>query len=217
MAKEKTTGWRGSRDMWLAAAKAALVDTGVGSVKIQPLATQLKISRTSFYWHFKDREALLDALLDDWETQNTGAFRTACAAYSETITEAVLSLIGMFLDGAPFDPRLDFAIRGWAHRSDAVTRRVIAADEARLDAIRAMFRRFDYPQDSADVRARTVYLTQMGYISLQVSEDLATRLARIESYVEIFSGHRPAALEMARFVAQRQLCQATRAYRDPPG
>ncbi|MGI3171157.1 TetR/AcrR family transcriptional regulator [Pseudooceanicola sp. C21-150M6] len=189
--------------MWLNAAKSALIDTGVDAVKIQPLAARLTISRTSFYWFFKDRDALLDALLDDWEAQNSGTFHAACDAYAETVTEALLTLIGIFLDGAPFDPRLEFAIRGWAHQSPDVAQRVIAADEARLSAIRSVFRRFGYSGDSADVRARTVYLTQMGYISLQVSEDLETRMTRIEEYVEIFTGHRPDARDMARFRAQR--------------
>ena len=62
---EKASGWRGSREVWLAAAKQALLDTGLDAVKIQPLASRLNIARTSFYWFFKDRTALLDALLED--------------------------------------------------------------------------------------------------------------------------------------------------------
>ena len=40
----------------------------------------------------------------------------------------------------------------------------------------------------ADVRARTVYLVQIGYITMQVKEDLATRMKRIPHYVEVFTG-----------------------------
>ena len=76
----------------------------------------------------------------------------------------------VFHDEAVFEPRLDFAVRGWAHRSEAVTARVNAADERRLAAIRAMFERFGYAGDEADVRARTVYLVQIGYIAMQVQE-----------------------------------------------
>jgi len=81
------------------------------------------------------------------------------------VTEAVLNLIGIFLDDGPFEPRLDLAVRGWAHRSEEVAIRVNSADEVRLAAIRAMFRRFGYPAGAADVRARTVYLVPLGYIS----------------------------------------------------
>jgi AcrR family transcriptional regulator len=198
---EKASGWRGSREVWLAAAKQALLETGLDAVKIQPLANRLSISRTSFYWFFRDRTALLDALLEDWEAKNTGAFVEACAAYAETITEGILNLITVFHDEAVFEPRLDLAVRGWAHRSEAVTARVNAADERRLAAIREMFERFGYASDDADVRARTVYLVQIGYIAMQVRESAETRMSRVPRYVEIFSGRLPTASEMARFRA----------------
>ncbi|MGD8430475.1 MAG: TetR/AcrR family transcriptional regulator [Ectothiorhodospiraceae bacterium] len=199
---EKTSGWRGSREVWLQAAKQALIDTGLDAVKIQLLANRLNISRTSFYWFFKDRNALLDALLEEWEAKNTSAFVDVSEAYAETVSEAVLNLVGVFFDEDVFEPRLDFAVRGWAHQSEAVMARVNAADERRLAAIRSLFERFGKPRDEADVRARTVYLTQIGYISMQVREPLQTRMSRVARYVEIFSGRAPTARELARFHAR---------------
>lgn len=201
-AAEKTSGWRGSREVWLEAAKQALLKDGLDAVKIQPLASRLNIARTSFYWFFKDRNALLDALLEEWEAKNTSAFVDACAAYAETITEAVLNLIVVFHDEALFEPRLDFAVRGWAHHSGAVMARVNVADERRLAAIHGMFERFGFASEDADVRARTVYLVQIGYISMQVQESVATRMARVSRYVEIYSGRAPTQREMARFHAR---------------
>ena len=199
---DKSSGWRGSREVWLAAAKQAFLETGLDAVKIQPLATRLNISRTSFYWFFKDRNALLDALLEEWDAKNTGAFVDATGAYAETIAEAVLNLIVVFHDEDLFEPQLDFAVRGWAHQSDDVMARVNAADERRLDAIREMFERFGFPPEDADVRARTVYLVQIGYISMQVREEMTERLARIPDYVVTFTGRRATASEMARFSAR---------------
>lgn len=199
---DKTSGWRGSRDVWLDAARQTLVLSGVDAVKIQPLASALNLSRTSFYWFFKDRQALLDALLAEWETKNTGAFSDACGAYAQTIAEAILNLIVVFNDDALFEPQLDFAIRGWAHQSAPVAARVHAADDTRLTAIRAMFERFGYAVDESDVRARTVYLTQIGYISMQITEDVASRMARVPGYVQTFCGQTPTPDELARFHAR---------------
>ncbi|MCE0505883.1 TetR/AcrR family transcriptional regulator [Roseivivax sp. GX 12232] len=199
---EKASGWRGSRALWLEAAKLALIEGGLAAVKIQPLAARLELSRTSFYWFFKDRRALLDALLEDWDAKNTGAFRAACAGYAETIAEAVLNLIVVFHDEALFEPRLDFAVRGWAHQSDAVTARVNAADEARLAAIREMFERFSFAPEDADVRARTVYLVQIGYIAMQVEEDRALRMGRVPAYVRTYCGVDATPGELARFHAR---------------
>ena len=87
--EEKTTGWRGSRELWLDAACDALLEGGVDAVKIQPLAARLALSRTSFYWFFRDRTELLDALLERWDARNTASLVAGCEAYAETLTEAV--------------------------------------------------------------------------------------------------------------------------------
>lgn len=208
-AEDKTSGWRGSRDVWLTAARQALISSGVDAVKIQPLASRLQISRTSFYWFFKDRKALLTALLEDWEAKNTGAFVEACGAYAETIQEATLNLIVMYYDDSRFEPKLDFAIRGWAHHSEDVAARIHAADETRLEAIRAMFARFGFDAEEADVRARAIYLTQIGYISMQVEETLEVRLRRAPGYVKTFCGAAPTDSELARFHARAHAVAGT--------
>ncbi|MCR9274837.1 MULTISPECIES: TetR/AcrR family transcriptional regulator [Mameliella] len=199
---EKPKGWRGSRELWLDAAREAFIASGIDAVKIQPLASRLGLSRTSFYWFFDDREALLQALLDDWEEINTRCLVQATEGFAETITEAVLSVIGVFLPGGGFEPRLDLAVRGWAHQSDAIAAKVNSTDELRLSAIRAMFERFGFDPDEADVRARTMYLVQIGYISMQVQEDVGLRLARIPNYVKTFTGQAPDARDLARFEAR---------------
>ncbi|TNF17408.1 MAG: TetR/AcrR family transcriptional regulator [Rhodobacteraceae bacterium] len=199
---DRDSGWRGSRGVWLDAAQAAFIDSGLDAVKILPLAEGLGLSRTSFYWFFKDRAALLDALLERWEAMNTGSLVAAAEAYAETVTEATLNVTAVFLDPARFEPRFDLAVRGWAHRADAVAARVNTADETRLAAIRAMFARYGYDPAEADVRARTVYLVQIGYISMQVQETLALRMTRIPAYVQTFTGWLPTEAEMRRFQAQ---------------
>jgi hypothetical protein len=65
-----------------------------------------------------------------------------------------------------------------------------------------MFERFGYPAGESDVRARTMYLVQIGYISMQVQEDLDLRLKRIPNYVKTFTGHAPTQSELDRFHAQ---------------
>lgn len=199
---ERLTGWRGSREGWLAAAEAAFLDSGIDAVKIQPLAASLDLSRTSFYWFFKDRAALLDALFQRWEDSNGAALLAACDEYADTIAEAMLNIIAVFLDENRFKPRFDFAIRGWAHQSDPIMARVAEADDQRLSAIRGVFRRFGFDPAEADVRARTVYLVQMGYIALQVQEDLPTRLQRVPDYVTTFAGNPARPTELARFRAR---------------
>ncbi|WOI57637.1 TetR/AcrR family transcriptional regulator [Palleronia sp. LCG004] len=198
----KSAGWRGSREVWLDAARAAFLESGLDAVKIQTLAARLDLSRTSFYWFFKDRNAILDALFDDWQARNTETLVAACDAYADTIAEGVLNVLSVFVDDDGFEPRYELAIRGWAHRSDAIMARVAEADARRLAALARLFERFDVPPDEADVRARTVYLAQIGYISMQVRESVPTRIARFPAYVKTFAGVTPSARELARFHAR---------------
>lgn len=195
-------GWRGSPELWLEAAYEALLSSGVDAVRILPLARKLGLSRTSFYWFFKDRDALLAALLSRWRDKNTGSIVRQAQAYAESIAEAMLNVFDCWLDESLFDAQFEFAVRSWALQSDDILAEVRRADQLRLDALRALFERFGHDALSADVRARTTYLVQIGYISMQTQEKIAERMARIPHYVEIFTGEPPQQRELDRFHAR---------------
>ncbi len=195
-------GWRGSAELWLDAAYEALVSGGVEAVKVAPLAEKLRMSRTSFYWHFADREALLAGLIARWQGRNTGNLIARCEAKAATITEAMLNLCDCWIDPALFDSRLEFAIRTWALNDPALARTLAEADAARIAAIGQVFKQFGYAPDEADVRAHAVYLTQVGYITLRTSESIGRRIERIPPYTLTFSGHAPTTAEVAAFRAR---------------
>jgi AcrR family transcriptional regulator len=56
---------------WTKAALVAIADKGVGNVSIERLARELGATKGSFYWHFKDRPALIAAALERWERDYT--------------------------------------------------------------------------------------------------------------------------------------------------
>ncbi len=190
--------------MWLDAAYEVLVESGVDAIRIVPLAKRLDVSRTSFYWFFKDREALLGALLERWRAGNTHNLIKQCEAYAESITEAIFNVFDCWLDAALFDSGFEFAIRSWAQQSTRVAAAIRAADTPRIQALTDMFVRFNFEPHAADVRARTIYLTQIGYISMRTKEDMTTRMDRIPDYVEIFTGQPAQRREIERFHARHQ-------------
>lgn len=208
--KAAEAGLRGSAEGWLDAAYALLVESGVDSVRIAQLSERMNLARTSFYWFFEDRDALLKALLERWRSKNTRNLVLRTAAYAESITEAILNVFDCWLDPQLFDSKFEFALRNWAHQSSEVAQEVATADSLRLEALRDMFIRFGYEELPADVRARTIYLTQIGYISMQASETLTTRMARIPSYVEIFTAVPPTRQELDRFFARHGYTEAPR-------
>lgn len=194
-----------SEEMWLNAAYVALTESGVEAVKIMPLAKQLGVTRTAFYWYFADRDALLEAMIRHWEDKNTGNLIARCEAYAEDIDEAIFNLFDCWLDDALFDSRLDLAIRNWARNAPALQLRIDQADRRRIAAMEGMFRRFGYEPAEAEIRALTMYYTQIGYISMQVTESREHRLSRMMGYLEVFSGRKPGAAGIQRFQARHGL------------
>ena len=52
---------------WIDEGLRALAGGGPDAVRIEPLAQALGVTKGGFYWHFDDRRALLDEMLDAWE------------------------------------------------------------------------------------------------------------------------------------------------------
>lgn len=190
-----------TRDDWLNIARDVLVHHGVAEVKILTLSTRLQVSRSSFYWYFENRADLLDALLDEWAARNTATIVAYCARPAANISVALCNFFRCFVDPSLFDTGLDFAVREWSRRDDALRARVHAADDVRLSSIIAMFERFDFDPIDADARARIVYFMQLGYHALEVSEPMDIRMARLAPYIQGFTGRDVDPLALAEFLA----------------
>ena len=206
MTKNDTPRPRASEGMWLDAAVELLITSGVDGVKIMPLANHLGLTRTGFYHHFRDREALLEAMIKRWEDKNTGNLVAQCARYAETICEAMFNLQDCWFQTDLFDAQLDRAIRNWADHDAALKQRVDTADAQRKTAIKAMFERFGYASEDAEIRTMTILYAQVGYISMEIKEDPAGRIDRVPLYVELFTGRSPSDGEIRRFRARSGYC-----------
>jgi AcrR family transcriptional regulator len=54
---------------WIEAAIDELSTKGLDGLAVEPLARRLQVSKGSFYWHFRDRQELLEAVLDYWKSR----------------------------------------------------------------------------------------------------------------------------------------------------
>ncbi|MGC1495679.1 MAG: TetR/AcrR family transcriptional regulator [Sulfitobacter sp.] len=194
------TRTRASREIWLTAAYDLFVSDGIEAVKIMPMAKKLNLTRTGFYWHFKDLSDLHAAIIDIWQTRNTGIVVERCAAPASSLCAGLFNLIDCWIDNDLFDAPLDLAIRNWA-RSDARLQKLVnQSDQDRLIAVKALFERFGTTGDSAHYRALTVLLTQTGYYSIHMSEPRVQRAIAGCQYVEIFAGEAPSGPEKGAFL-----------------
>lgn len=199
-----TTKNRATRETWIDAAYTLFVNDGIEAVKIMPLAKALNLTRTGFYWHFKDLAELHDAIVEIWQNRNTGVILERCAAPAHSLCAALFNLIDCWIDKDLFDAPLDLAIRNWA-RNDARLQALVAqSDEDRLAAVKALFERFGKTGDAARYRALTVILTQTGYYSMHVTEPRLQRAVAGCQYVEIFAGEPPTQAEKDAFLQRHR-------------
>lgn len=190
-----------TRQDWLNLALDVLVSDGVEQVKVMALAERMGVSRSSFYWYFKSRQDLLDALLDQWRATNTVAFVGQTRKSADTITASVLNVWHCVVNPELFDTALDFAIRDWARRSGKVRRALDLSDGERLEALTEMFVRHGFAGPEAEARARSLYYMQIGYDLAQLGEAPQQRIARVQYYLLIFTGQTARPGEVDRFAA----------------
>ncbi len=192
---------RVTREDWLNLALDTLISDGVEQVKILALREKLGVSRSSFYWYFKSRQELLDALLQHWQDTNTASLVEQAIAPAETITAAVCNIFKTTVNPALFDSSLDFAIRDWARRSGKVRHILDQSDDTRLSALAAMFERFGYDVLDARTRARVLYYMQIGYEEADLSEPMGQRMLLVPYYLRVFTGREAMQSEIDEFKA----------------
>lgn len=199
-----------TREDWLNVAMDVLVSDGVEQVKVLALAERMAVSRSSFYWYFKSRQDLLDALLAQWDATNTAAMVAQAQAPAQTITGAVCNIFRCTANPQLFDPALDFAIREWARRSGPVRRKLDQSDAHRLEALTDMFARYGFEPGEAMTRARVLYYMQLGYDMAQLNEAPEARLAAVPHYLYVFTGQHPRTEEVEEFAAYASRYWGTR-------
>jgi AcrR family transcriptional regulator len=181
------TGRRKSREDWIAAARKVLVRSGVDSVKVDRLANDLHATRGSFYWHFTDRDELLNALLHDWEVSNYVAISTIRARWASSMPD-LTELIEWWVSEGTESPAFGMAIRTWA-RGDAIVENVMhRVDNEWINLVQLLFSPDIYDESERLVRARVVYFHQVGYHALAMREPQEERFRLIPYYYKVLTG-----------------------------
>jgi AcrR family transcriptional regulator len=145
---------------WVSAALEALAEGGVDSVRVEPLAKRLRVTKGSFYWHFADRRALLDAMLAHWAEGRIAAIREQVAGENagHSPTMILLRLADLYTrHGNTRGLAIELAIRAFARSDDGAARAVRAVDTERLTHVTALFAKLGWPPTDAQARAVLFY------------------------------------------------------------
>jgi AcrR family transcriptional regulator len=168
--------------MWIDEGLRALAAGGPEAVRVEPLAQALGVTKGGFYWHFDDRRALLDEMLDAWERM---AIDEAVGQVEGEGGDARERLRRLFALAAKSRQllKIDLAVRDWARRDRAVAKRLRRVDNRRMDYMRSLFGAFC--PDEADVEARCMIAMSLFIGSPFVAADHGAR-SRAEVMALVF-------------------------------
>src|SRR6185503_11977681 len=133
---------------------------GVGEVRVERLAAELGITKGSFYWHFRSRGELLEALLEHWSREMTDVEFERIQAMESDLAARLLALAEDVLEKGM--GRYDPAIRAWARSDRKVAAAVAAVDRRRIRALAGFFEEAGFGAAEARTRARTFYTFLLG-------------------------------------------------------
>jgi AcrR family transcriptional regulator len=170
---------RTPRTSWIDAGLRALGAGGPDAVRIEPLAQALGVTKGGFYWHFDDRRALLEEMLDAWEQMS--------------IDDVIERVNGEGGDGrvrlrrlwelasTRGDPlAIDLAVRDWARRDQTVAERLRRVDNRRMDYMRSLFGAFCPDEDDVEVRCTLAFSLWIGNHFMAADHGGRSRAAVLE-------------------------------------
>lgn len=154
------TAKRLSRQDWVEAALRSTAESGLENVSVEALAKGLRATKGSFYWHFDDRAALIDATLAEWERRTTTAVLTPMdEAPAEDalalLTDRVLSL------GRAEDEAADWRILLAADHPQ-IGPVVARAHAVRIGYVSNLLVARGFDRARAEARARVAYAAYLG-------------------------------------------------------
>jgi len=163
---------RTPRDAWIEAALKALGEGGPEAVRVEVLAASLGVSKGGFYWHFKDRQALLGEMLDTWEKAVVG---DVIASVESMPADPRAKLQQLFELAPSVDFAVELALRDWARRDGEVAERVRQIDSRRMEYLRSLFGQFCADEDDVEARSMLAFSLFIGSYFIAVEHGERSR------------------------------------------
>jgi len=164
-----------SKEDWLMAA-LKMCEEGIDKVKVAPLAAQMGVTTGSFYWHFKNRGELFDALLEFWEREMTDAAIAAAREFSGPPADRIFFVMETVMTHSL--ARYDLAIWHWAQSDTNANRVFKRVLKKRFSFAAWMFAQAGFSKEQAEIRGRMMVVYMMGELTL-VPDSMTKRLEQL--------------------------------------
>lgn len=171
------------RSAWIEAALQALSEGGPDAIRVETLAVSLGVTKGGFYWHFKDRAALLEEMLDEWERTRTEAVIERVEAEPLSARERLRLLFELAPDHtAGFG--VELSIREWSRRDRAVAARLQRIDARRMRFVQGLFGEFCATKGDAEARSMLGYSLLIGAYFIVAGPDGRSRAEMVRQALD---------------------------------
>lgn len=163
---------------WIQAAFRALSEGGPQAIRAEAIARALKVSKGSFYWHFKDVPDLKRQMLDHWRDQATEAIISYVDGTGGSGRERLQSLVNASTGGeaeAYGGVQVEAAIRDWGRYDPAVREALKSVDQRRLRYVADLFGECGFDANASRSNANLLYGALIGLEALSVHSPIERR------------------------------------------
>ena len=143
---------------WIEAGFAEIARSGVEGVRVEVLAKNLGVTKGGFYRRFRDRAALLEAMLQNWREGRIAAIEKQTSLDGTNARERLKALIALYSERMNTEGMgIELAIRQWARSDELAAAAVAGVDAARLKNVGQLYRATGLPGEQADAQAFLFY------------------------------------------------------------
>jgi len=170
---------------WIKGGFRALSSGGAQAIRIEAIAREMKVSKGSFYWHFKDVAALKRAMLEHWAKLATFDIITDLSGSNITPKEQLETIIKISAGEGAADYgglKVEGAIRNWAQHDKMAAKVFKKVEKARLQFLEDVFANADKKNSAQN--ARIFYAGLIGFEHLAV-QGLANMEADMNKLLEV--------------------------------
>jgi len=185
---EAGTARLGAAD-WVETGLRILAAGNVDDVRVEVIARELGVTKGSFYWHFKNRQDLLERILDHWTHWATVQITRWARSEGQTARDRLVWLLSLPARSRPdrHGADIELAIRNWARQDPLAAETVKIVDAMRAGFFRELLGELDL---DADKRAERVAIAQsfmLGEALLKTGHDREARLANARACADLLT------------------------------
>lgn len=152
-----------SPEAWVKAAQMLMAREGVSAVAVEPLAQTLGVTKGSFYWHFENRDALIQAALEAWEQDQSTDVVTRYQGIPDPHRRLRVLMFAAFED---VENGLIFAALAASNEDPRVSPFLRRATDRRMALGMEAFQALGFSEAEGRQRALLVYAAYLGYFQL---------------------------------------------------